>query len=289
MLAFHNNVEAELTSIHNELHTGKYYHGAYRNFLVCENKKRFISVAPIRDRVIHRLLYDYLVEIYDKTFDFDLWSCRLGKGLNGAINRLQSFSAQYKNGFFWRADIRKYFDSIDQEILLKIISKKISESKTGNLVEKILLSYGENKKGIPIGNLTSQVFANIYLNEFDRYVRYQLKPKAYLRYGDDFILFEENLEKLKKFALESEKFLQNTLKLKLHPKNQTIKRVKIGIKMLGIVVYPKGRKLNARNKKRLMKRLNTANAGSYLGLIEQNQPKMLKLFHAKLVNQDFEN
>lgn len=264
---FQFNLETNLFGIHNELNTGIYKHGKYKTFIVSENKKREISVAPIRDRIVHRLIYDYLTPIYDKTFIYDVWSCRVGKGLLGAIERIQKFSQSYPDYYVWRADIKKFFDNVDHEILLKILSLKIKDAKTMKLMEEIIKSF---PKGIPIGNLTSQIFANIYLNELDRFIKYDLKSKTYLRYGDDFILFERDLGELKDFQEKTKQFLEKDLKLELHQKNNLIFQAKNGIKILGVKIYPSSRKLLPRNIKRIESRLSVKNAGSYWGILKKH-------------------
>lgn len=121
---FQYNLEINLYELFQDLNNGTYKHGSYKSFIVSDNKKREISVAPIRDRVIHRLLYDYLVEIFDKTFVYDAWSCRNGKGLTAAIKRCQKFFKTYRDSFVWRADIKKFFDNVDQKILLNLILRR---------------------------------------------------------------------------------------------------------------------------------------------------------------------
>ena len=133
---------------------------------------------------------------------------------------------------------------------------------------------------MPIGNLTSQIFANIYLNELDRFIKYQLKPKAYLRYGDDFILLEKDLKKLKLFRNKTLQFLENDLKLSINPKNDTMGKVKQGLEFLGVVIWPYTRILNQRNFARIEERLNGNNVSSYSGIIkEHTNGKHLKRFN----------
>jgi retron-type reverse transcriptase len=152
-------LEENLASLHADLTSGNYRHGEYRSFTVMENKKRDISVAGIRDRVVHRLLYDYLNEIYDKTFIFDVWSCRKKKGLVKAIDRAEEFLRENSESFVWRADIKKFFDNVSHRKLLEILAQKIQDDATFALLKKIIESYSVNEnRGIPIGNLTSQIF-----------------------------------------------------------------------------------------------------------------------------------
>jgi len=279
---FQFNLETNLFKLHKDLNATQYKHGKYKEFIVSDNKRREISVAPIRDRIVHRLIYDYLTPIYDKTFIYDVWSCRIGKGLLGAIERIQKFSKAHPCHYVWRADIEKFFDNVDHGILLKIISlKKIKDEKTMELMKEVIESFD---KGIPIGNLTSQIFANIYLNELDRFVKYGLKPTAYLRYGDDFILFKKDFEKLESFQEKTKQFLEKNLKLKLHPKNNLIFPVKSGIKILGVKIYPNGRKLIPRNVKRIESRLSVKNAGSYWGILGKHaNSKMIDKYEWSLL------
>ena len=134
-------LEENLQNLRLDLGSQNYHHGGYNKFIITDSKRREISVASIRDRVIHRLLYDYLTDIYDKTFIFDVWSCRKGKGLVGAIERTQKFLRKYPGSFVWRTDIKKFFDNVDHKTLLEILAIKISDSKTFWLLRKVIKSY----------------------------------------------------------------------------------------------------------------------------------------------------
>lgn len=136
-------LEKNLYSLYEELNNGCYIPGPYRHFIVSDNKKRSISVASLRDRVVHRLIYEYLISLYDHTFYFDVWSCRKNKGLIQGIIRTQKFLCSYPTSFVWRADITKFFDNVDQAILIDILKRKISDSKTLGIIEAILNSYPE--------------------------------------------------------------------------------------------------------------------------------------------------
>ncbi|KKP38536.1 MAG: RNA-directed DNA polymerase [Candidatus Peregrinibacteria bacterium GW2011_GWF2_33_10] len=274
---FEYYLEANIFKLFQELNNRSYQYGEYRKFVVADNKKREISVAPIRDRVVHRLIYNYLVEIYNETFIYDVWSCRKDKGLFACIERTQKFLHSYPNSFVWRSDVKKFFDNIDHEILLKILFFKIKDEKTIWLLKEIIQSFEKEKGvGIPIGNLTSQIFSNIYLNEFDRYIVHNLKPKRYIRYGDDFLVIENDFDKLEKIKIQATQFLNNQLKLQVHDKNNIIVRPKHGIKFLGMILYPNGRKLNKRSLHRISSRLTQKNAGSYFGMVRKHGNFKLK-------------
>jgi len=141
------NLEENLYQLYTDLNNGTYQHGSYRTFIVHDNKKRTISVTPIRDRIVHRLLYEYLIWIFNQTFIYDAWSCRRGKGLIGAIDRTQKILRGNSHSFVWRTDIRKFFDSVNCEILLDILGKKIKDKKALWLLEETIGSYHNQNLG----------------------------------------------------------------------------------------------------------------------------------------------
>lgn len=134
-------LERNLFLLWQELNNDLYIPGLYRNFVVTDNKRREISVAPIRDRVVHRLFYEYLTDLYDKNFFFDVWSCRKGKGLVGAIDRTQSFLHSYPESLIWRADISKFFDNVNQDTLINILGRKVLDPKGLGVISTIIRSY----------------------------------------------------------------------------------------------------------------------------------------------------
>lgn len=281
-------LEENLHKLHSELNSGAYKHLGYRKFIVNDNKRRNVAVASVRDRVVHRLLYEYLVKIYDKTFIFDAWSCRKKKGLVGAIERAQKFLSELPYGFVWRSDIKKFFDNVDHKVLTEIIYLKITDPKVIYLLMEVIKSYSvpaeksksTRQKGIPIGNLTSQIFANIYLNEFDRFIKHIIKPLAYLRYGDDFIVIEGDLNRLCQIKEETAKFLKERLRLEINAKSDIMLKIKQGIRFLGVEIFSKGRKLNKRNWRRAKSRLQLTNIPSYSGLVKKHsKEKRIKEFN----------
>lgn len=134
-------LEGNLYQLYLDLNNAQYHHGGYYKFITVDSKRREISVASIRDRIVHRLLYEYLIKFYDKTFIFDVWSCRKDKGLIGAIIRTQNFLDRYPASFIWRADINKFFDNVDQSILGNILSMKISDPEALKLLKEVIKSY----------------------------------------------------------------------------------------------------------------------------------------------------
>ncbi len=271
--SFQYHLERELYKLYRDLNSGTYQHGIYRKLVVSDNKRREISVAGIRDRIVHRLVYNYLTPIYNHTFSYDAWSCRVGKGLLGAIERTQQFIDSYPDSYVWKGDVRKFFDSVDQPTLLGILSRKITDEETFNPISKIITGFSSDqvrRVGMPIGNLTSQIFANIYLNELDRYVQHILRPVAYLRYGDDFVLIHSNLQELQQMQASIKVFLQNRLKLVINRRNHLIIKSCKGLKFLGVQIWPSGRALNTRNISRIHSRLNPTNIAGYSGIISRH-------------------
>jgi retron-type reverse transcriptase len=281
-------LEKELISLYAEIHYGVYRHGGYRHFYVTDNKKRKISVAGVRDRVVQRMVYEYLVKLYDKRFVYDVWSCRKKKGLHGALARIQKFIRNKNIRFVWRADISKYFDSIDRATLLDILRRKINGPVALYLLNEIINS-APGEKGLPIGNITSQVLSNVYLNELDRYVKIDLKVAGYARYGDDFIVtatsFDTAVEKRTKISA----FLSDKLKLSLNAKSDKIIKIKQGIPILGQQIFRKGKRLNKRNITRINRRLKMNNIASYAGLIADSDKQKKRFTYAVLELIEQEN
>ena len=254
---FEFSLEDNLFQLHQELKTKTYQHSHYTAFNVCDPKLRRIHKANVRDRVLHHAIFRILYLIFDKHFIFDSYSCRTKKGTHKAVDRLENFAGKLsqnnsKNIFALKCDIRKFFDSIDQEILLKLVKNKITDENSIWLIETIIRSFS---KGIPLGNVTSQLFANIYLNEFDQFVKHNLKEKYYLRYCDDFIILAENKKHLENLIEKLDDFLQSKLKLNLHPNKSIIRKYRQGIDFLGYVVLPHHRVLRTKTKKRIVKKI----------------------------------
>lgn len=260
ILEFSYNLEKNLLELKNELKTQRYRHGGYREFIVCDAKKRKIKAAPFRDRVVHHALVNIIEPIFDKGFIYDSYACRSKKGTHRAVKRLEQFMKagndksrreREKNYlpkmYCFKGDISKYFENVDHNILMKIIRRKISDQRVLGLIEKIIDSSYEHKiyknlfefraTGIPIGNLTSQLFANIYLNELDKFVKHQIRAKYYIRYMDDFLILGYDKKELHKLKERVKKFLQSELKLNLHPKKANIFPAGKGIDFLGYQIF----------------------------------------------------
>jgi retron-type reverse transcriptase len=264
---FAYDLENNLLQLSHELANRSYKHGGYERVIIQEKKRRDLAVATVRDRVIHRLLYDHLVEAYDKSFDPDVWSCRVGKGLHKCLDRTRQLLRQHKHSYIWRADVTKFFDSVDQQIMLNCLKRKLGDYDPAIwLCAEVINSYQVNDTGIPIGNLTSQIFANIYLNEFDRFVRHQLKPRAYLRYGDDFLIFAPNRRQAYQFRQRSTDYLNSRLKLKINPKNNVVVAPPHQLKFLGHDITEEYALVDKHTAHGIMTKISSRNIASYRSL-----------------------
>ena len=270
---FEFNLEDNLFQLHQELRNEIYQHSYYTTFCICDPKLRRIHKASVRDRILHHAVFRILYPIFDKGFIFDSYSCRLGKGTHRAVDRLERFCRQLSknnriNIFALKCDIKKFFDSVDQDILMEIIKKKIQDSKVIRLIEKIIRSFETEKgKGLPLGNVTNQLFANIYLNELDQFIKHKLKIKYYLRYCDDFIILEESKECLIGLIPLIDNFLKEKLKLTLHSDKIIIRKYHQGIDFLGYVSLPHYRLLRTRTKKRIFRKIKIKYQDLERGLI----------------------
>ncbi len=279
-------LEKELFKLQEELKNKTYKTGKYRQFFVHDPKKRLISAAPYRDRVIHHAFCNIIEPIFDKTFIDDSFACQIGKGTHRAIFRCQSFLR--KNRYALQCDIQKYFPSINHNVLFDILTRKIKDQKTlwlGKLIIdsakglKLLTDeeakdnnlYNINSTGMPIGNLTSQFFANLYLNELDYFVKFNLRERYYIRYMDDFLVFHNDKVHLSKLRSEIAQFLESRLKLKLHPKKSTLFPIRLGVAFLGFRLFKDYRRLKKENVKRFLKRMKKLQKLFSEGLISTNE------------------
>lgn len=285
---FNYNAEAEILKLQTELESGRYAPGEYRSFTIYEPKERVIYAAPYRDRVVHHALINILEPIWEPRLYYHSYACRVGKGSHKALDVCQTYLR--KNKYVLKCDIQKFFPSIDHQILETIIRKKIRDKKLLKLIDLVIDSSPvgtypiqyfaaddlftpiERKKGIPIGNLTSQFFANLYLNELDSFVKEKLRIKYYLRYMDDFIIFDDSKQTLKEIRENIFQFLR-TKRLTLHPKKQEIFPVKNGVPFLGFHIYRNRRKLKKSNIRLFLKRMKVKQKQYANGIIELEEIK----------------
>ncbi len=258
---FAKNLNANFFDIQRLLATKEYEHGSYQSFYVHDPKKRHIHKAEVRDRIIHQALVNTLEPIFEPQFIFDSYASRKSKGTHRAVKRLYYFarkaSKNYKkNCFVLKCDIKKYFDSIGHDILLQIIGKTVKDVDILGLVESIIRSFeATNGRGLPLGNVTSQIFSNIYLNELDQFIKRNLRVKYYIRYNDDFVILDEERETLECYLPVIKDFLEMRLKLTLHPKKVGIHKYAQGIEFLGYVCLPHYILPKTRTKRRILKKI----------------------------------
>lgn len=246
-------LETELYNLKLELENNAYKPAPYHYFTVYEPKERKISVAPFRDRVVHHAIIRVIEPIYEKVFVYDSYATRKNKGTHKAIYRAQQFMRQ--NKWYFKTDISKYFESINHDILMTILRKKVKDPKLILLLQQIISRGGENGKGLPIGNLTSQFFANVYLDQLDHFLKDQLGIKYYLRYMDDFVIFNENKQELKLLRKILHEFLQEKLKLKMKERATVINQRLHGISFLGTRIFPSLIRIIPTNLRRSVQRL----------------------------------
>ncbi len=247
---FEENLGKELPKLNHELLTCSYQPRPLKRFIIRDPKTRKIHASHFRDRVVYHALVNVLEPIYEGIFIYDSYASRKNKGTHKAIERFDYFKRKVtKNGmlmknpfnhnsvigYVLKADIKHYFETVDHEILLNILKRKIKDKKILELVEKILNNFDTDieGKGMPLGNLTSQFFANVYLNDFDYFVKHQLKAKCYLRYVDDFMIIYNDKSILEEYRERIEEYLRNHLKLDLHPDKSKIIPLQAGVTALG--------------------------------------------------------
>lgn len=259
---FEYRLEDNLVALQHELIEKTYTPGAYSSFYIHEPKRRLISAAPFRDRVVHHALCNVIEPLFERTFIADSYANRKKKGTHRALDRCQYFAARYR--YVLQCDVRQFFPSIDHAVLRAILAKKLADDDVLWLVDRILSS-GEGvlredytmvwfpgddlfavdrPRGLPIGNLTSQFWANCYLNGFDHFVKRELRCKAYVRYVDDFVLFAEDKATLWAWLAAIVERLV-TLRLTIHPGAHP-RPVTEGLPFLGFVIFPDRRRLKRR-------------------------------------------
>jgi retron-type reverse transcriptase len=287
--AFEFDLEGNLVRLREELASSTYRPGPYNSFTIRDPKRRLVSAAPFRDRVVHHALCNVIEPIFERTFIGDSYANRVGRGTHKAVDRCQAFARRYP--YVLRADVRQYFPSIDHEVLRRILARKLADGDVMWLVEQILRggegvlddeyemvwfpqdvpstsSAGQDPsagqgllaacrpRGLPVGNLTSQFWANVYLNELDQYVKRVLRCRAYLRYVDDFCLFADDKAQLWVWKDAVRERLAG-LRLMMHERSSTVSPVRDGIPFLGFRIYPTHRLLRRRNGVAFARRFRT--------------------------------
>ncbi len=271
VLEFEKNKNENLNKIMTKLRDKNYSPIHLKRFVLRDPKTRIICVSDFSDRIIHHALVNVLQPIFEPRFIHDSYASQKGKGTHSALKRFELFVRQLtKNGtqtsydkhhsiegFVLKADIKQYFNNVNHELLLSIISEKIKDSDVLRLCRIILQNYQLTTfgKGMPLGNWTSQFFANIYLNKLDQFVKHKLQAKYYIRYVDDFIILHSSKPQLEKWQKQVGNFLQKELKLELHPQKSKVTPLSRGIDFLGFKCFHNHKILRKRNVRKRLRKL----------------------------------
>ncbi|MCD6460538.1 group II intron reverse transcriptase domain-containing protein [bacterium] len=247
--------EKEIVRLRAELISETYRHGGYTYFTIYEPKERLVGATPFRDRVVHHAVVRVIEPILEKRFIEDSFACRPGKGTHAAMRRAFEFTRRYR--FALKCDIRKYFASIEHDVLMSSIKRIIADTRLLRLIQVILDSHHDSvrqewdidgslfdmrqyPRGLPIGNLTSQILANLHLNALDHFVKHTLRVKGYVRYMDDFILFDNRKAQLKAWGLRIKQKLAR-MRLEMHPDKYRLMSTSHGVDFVGYVLCSNGR------------------------------------------------
>jgi RNA-directed DNA polymerase len=276
VLLFENHLARNLLHIQNDLLNHRYKHGPYMAFTVYDQKERWIHAAPFRDRIVHHAVHQIIEPIFERRFIYDSFANRHKKGTHEAVRRIQEFlrKSEYHRHepFCLKCDVSKCFPSINHSILIGLLKRSISDTEIMSVLREIIASFETGDmydplfepnspfrkfrpRGIPIGNLTSQLFVNIYLDRLDRFVKHELKVRHYVRYVDDFIILSADNTSLLVIKDKIQTFLRDSLYLELHPKKQRIFPAKLGIDFLGYIIFRDHLLLRKSNKMKFGKRL----------------------------------
>lgn len=278
VILFRRNLADEILSLHLDLATGNYCHGSYHEFRIQDPKPRVIHKACVRDRVLHHAIFNALYPFWNTLFIHDSYASREGKGLHKAIDRLETFSSKSsknhrRTGWILKCDIQKFFASIDHFRLMELLEARITDPRVIDLLAGIIDSFSINPgKGIPLGNLTSQLFANVYLNELDQFVKNDLHEPFYVRFADDFVFLSDQKAHLLRILSEIDAFLRRDLDLSLHPRKVTLRTIASGNDFLGWIHFPEYRtprkRLILRSRRGVIQTHDRQILASYLGLFQ---------------------
>lgn len=263
---FEHHLEENIFQLHRDLREKTYRHGSYCGFWIRDPKLRRIHKATVRDRVLHHAIFNILNHIFERTFIPTSFSCRAGKGTHKGMREVADMLRQESHNnrqpcYALKCDVRKFFDSVNHAVLLELLSRKIKDADTMWLLTEIINSFTSTcrnlfeTKGVPIGNLTSQLFANIYMNELDKFMKHELKVKHYARYTDDFVIVSSDREYLFGLIEPIQRFLSERLRLALHPKKVSIRPYHQGIDFLGYVVLPYHIVVRTKTRRRVFRKL----------------------------------
>ena len=272
MAAYQKRRTAHIARLHTALESGNYRHGPYERFTICDPKTRQIHKAMVEDRLVHQAVVSAIEPVFERRFVYDSYSCRPGKGTHAGVVRLRQFLRQASaNGtrkvYVLKCDVRQFFASIDHDILMERLALRLEDERILWLLREVLLSHGsEGGRGIPLGNVTSQLFANVYLHELDWYMKQTLGVRHYARYCDDFVVVSPDRDYLESLVDPIRVFLHSRLRLELHPSKVTIRSWDQGVDFLGFVLRPHTTTLRTKTKQRMLARVTKHNLSSYIGI-----------------------
>ncbi|MEM8485579.1 MAG: reverse transcriptase/maturase family protein [Bacteroidota bacterium] len=270
--AFYFHLENELMDLHEELTSGTYHPLPYRMFIIHEPKRRQICAADFRDRVVHHAICNVLDPMFERCMIHDTYACRPNKGTHAATAQAQKFARRFN--YYLKCDIVKYFHSIDHDVLKTMLASKIKDARLLRLLHTIIdhpLPGGRAGKGLPIGNLTSQYFANFYMGRLDHFLKDRLGVKGYIRYMDDFLLFADDKSALRDHLSSIWSFLSERLRLELKEKAVIVAPVSQGIPFLGFRVFPGLIRLEARKWTRFRRKVRDLESDFLEGYIEKEE------------------
>lgn len=255
------DLEDNIFELHDDLRNNSYKHSSYKSFYLHDPKLRHIFKARVRDRILHHAIVKIIGPIFEKSFIFDSYSSRKNKGTHKAIARFRYFAQKLSRNnsrtiWILKCDIRKFFDSVAHDIIINQIADKVKDDKAVELIKNIVDSISKSKNsGIPLGNLTSQLFSNIYLDNFDQFIKRRLRLKYYLRYNDDFMILNSDKQFLEGLIPIISLFLKEKLNLELHPQKVIIRNWHQGIDFLGYVIFPCYTVLRTKTKQRILRKI----------------------------------
>jgi retron-type reverse transcriptase len=262
VMIFQAEFAANIADLYDSLINRKYRHGPYSAFNISDPKPRNIHKAIVRDRLLHHLIYKELYPYFDSKFIYDSYSCRENKGTYRALNRFRYFARKVsKNNsqtcYVLKCDIKKFFASIDHNALIKILKRHVKDKDIILLIGEVIVSFGSAHSGVgmPLGNLTSQLLVNVYMHEFDMYIKQGLRVKHYIRYADDFVILSDNREYLNFLLPKISEFLQKKLNLILHEHKVYIKTYSSGLDFWGWIHFPHHRQPRTTTKRKIIRKL----------------------------------
>ena len=271
------SLEDNLFELYETIAGGRYEHAPYVSFLLRDPKLRRIHKPAVKDRVLHHAIVRAIEPLFEPHFIFNSYSSRKEKGTHRAVARLRKIAWQMSRNntrtvWIVHGDVRKFFDSVDHKILLHLLRRRIGDSDLLLLLEKIIHSFHTSPgKGIPLGNLTSQLFSNVYLDRLDQYVVNMLGEKRYIRYADDFVIVSRNKLYLESMITLIRNFLGEHLQLELHPKKIILRKWHQGMDFLGYVSFPYHTILRPRTKRRMFRHLRLKQHKLQVGQMDQEK------------------